>query len=93
MKDILENILNGIESIGIIEKQIDDVNCGRKCDFELDDLEDDLEFRFNEIEVELDKLDENELGRDFVTSLSDALFTREYRTLKKLVQEKLEKGN
>lgn len=93
MKDILENILNGIESIGIIEKQIDDVNCGRKCDFELDDLEDDLEFRFNEIEVELDKLDENELGRDFVTSLSDALFTSEYRTLKKLVQEKLEKGN
>lgn len=93
MKDILENILNSIESIGIIEKQIDDVNCGRKCDFELDDLEDDLEFRFNEIEVELDKLDENELGRDFVTSLSDALFTNEYRTLKKLVQEKLEKGN
>lgn len=93
MKDILENILNSIESIGIIEKQIDDVNCGRKCDFELDDLEDDLEFRFNEIEVELDKLDENELGRDFVTSLSDALFTSEYRTLKKLVQEKLEKGN
>ncbi len=89
-KEILENILSSIESIDIIESQIEDVNCGRKCDFELDELEDDLDFRLNELEVELDKLDENELGRDYLTSLSDALFTREMKTIKELVKEKIQ---
>lgn len=71
MKEMLEIILDSIEDINIIKNQIDDVNCGRKCDFELDELEEDLDFKIQKIDDTIQELDENEFGLDFIEKLQD----------------------
>lgn len=71
MREILEIILGSIEDIITIKNQIDDVNCGRKCDFELDELEEDLDFKIQNLDETILELDENEFGLDFIEKLQD----------------------
>ena len=71
MIEMLEIILGNIEDIITIKNQIDDVNCGRKCDFELDELEEDLDFKIQNLDETILELDENEFGLDFIEKLQD----------------------
>lgn len=89
MKEMLEIILCNIEDINTIENQIDDVNCGRKCDFELDELEEDLNFKIQNLEDIIQELDENKFGLDFIEKLQDLNDGYNTKEMLNLVNEKI----
>lgn len=82
-------ILDSIEDIITIKNQIDDVNCGRKCDFELDELEEDLDFKIQNLEDTIQELDENKFGLDFIEKLQDLNDGYNTKEMLKLVKEKI----
>lgn len=82
-------ILDSIEDIITIKNQIDDVNCGRKCDFELDELEEDLDFKIQNLEETIQELDENKFGLDFIEKLQDLNDGYNTKEMLNLVKEKI----
>ena len=89
MREILEIILGSIEDIITIKNQIDDVNCGRKCDFELDELEEDLDFKIQKIDDEIQELDENKFGLEFIEKLQELNDGYNTKEMLNLVNEKI----
>lgn len=83
------NILDSIEDIITIKNQIDDINCGRKCDFELDELEEDLDFKIQNLDETLLDLDENNFGLDFIEKLQDLNDGYNTNKMLNLVKEKI----
>lgn len=82
-------ILDSIEDIITIKNQIDDINCGRKCDFELDELEEDLDFKIQNLDETLLELDENNFGLDFIEKLQGLNDGYNTNKMLNLVKEKI----
>lgn len=85
----MHNILDSIEDIITIKNQIDDINCGRKCDFELDELEEDLDFKIQNLDETLLELDENNFGLDFIEKLQGLNDGYNTNKMLNLVKEKI----
>lgn len=85
----MHNILDSIEDIITIKNQIDDINCGRKCDFELDELEEDLDFKIQNLDETLLELDENNFGLDFIEKLQGLNDGYNTNKMLDLVKEKI----
>ena len=86
----LKYILSVINDINTIQKQIDDVNTGRSDEFDLDELEEDLDYKIDDLNQAIYLLEEDTFEVEFIEILQDLNEESNYSELETKINEYIE---
>lgn len=86
----LKYILSVINDINIIQKQIDDINTGRSDEFDLDELEEDLDYKTDDLNQAIYLLEENTFDAEFIEQLQELNEESNYTELETKINEYIE---
>lgn len=86
----LKYILSVINDINIIQKQIDDINTGRSDEFDLDELEEDLDYKIDDLNQAIYLLEENTFDAEFIEQLQELNEESNYTELETKINEYIE---
>lgn len=83
----LKYILSVINDINTIQKQIDIINTGRSNEFDLDELEEDLNYKIDDLNQAIYLLEENTYNMEFIEQLQELNEENNYTELKTKINE------
>lgn len=83
----LKYILSVINDINTIQKQIDIINTGRSNEFDLDELEEDLNYKIDNLNQAIYLLEENTYNMEFIEQLQELNEENNYTELKTKINE------
>ena len=86
----LKYILSVINDINTIQKQIDDINTGRSDEFDLDELEEDLDYKIDDLNQAIYLLEENTFDVEFIEQLEELNEESNYTELETKINEYIE---
>lgn len=86
----LKYILSVINDINTIQKQIDDINTGRSDEFDLDELEEDLNYKIDNLNQAIYLLEENTYNMEFIEQLQELNEESNYTELETKINEYIE---
>ena len=86
----LKHILSVINDINTIQKQIDDINTGRSDEFDLDELEEDLDYKIDDLNQAIYLLEENTFDVEFIEQLQELNEESNYTELETKINEYIE---
>ena len=86
----LKHILSVINDINTIQKQIDDINTGRSDEFDLDELEEDLDDKIDDLNQAIYLLEEKTFDVEFVEELQELNEESNYTELETKINEYIE---
>lgn len=86
----LKYILSVINDINTIQKQIDDINTGRSDEFDLDELEEDLDYKTDDLNQAIYLLEENTFESEFIELLQELNEESNYTELETKINEYIE---
>ena len=86
----LKHILSVINDINTIQKQIDDINTGRSDEFDLDELEEDLDYKIDDLNQAIYLLEEKTFDVEFVEELQELNEESNYTELETKINEYIE---
>lgn len=83
----LKYILSVINDINTIQKQIDIINTGRSNEFDLDELEEDLNYKIDNLNQAIYLLEENTYDVEFIEQLQELNEESNYTELETKINE------
>ena len=86
----LKYILSVINDINTIQTQIDDINTGRSDEFDLDELEEDLDYKIDDLNQAIYLLEENTFDVEFIEQLEELNEESNYTELETKINEYIE---